>query len=139
MFRYRTVKSLWRPEYASYMIEGTPGQPYGALPAHLNVVEANMIARRKEAQQYLSENEIVLSIANFPRLGCPGFTFPPFEPKPESSVSRSLFFPDEAIFQGHPRFATLTRNIRSRRGSKINIQVPSEFINCIIPMGIIIS
>ncbi|CAG7734850.1 unnamed protein product [Allacma fusca] len=119
-----SVKSLWRPEYASYMVEGTPGKPYGALPAHLNIVEANMTARRKEAQQQLPLDETVLSIANFPRLGCPGFTYPVFNPKPESSVSRSLFFPDEAIFQGHPRFTTLTRNIRSRRGSKIDIQVP---------------
>ena len=24
-------RSLWRPEFASYMIEGTPGTPYGGL------------------------------------------------------------------------------------------------------------
>lgn len=119
-----TAKSLWRPEYAGYMVEGTPGQPYGALPAHLNIVEANMTARRKEAQDQLPPNELVLSIANFPRLGCPNFTFPEYSPKPETSASHSLFFPDEGIFQGHPRFATLTRNIRSRRGSKIDIQIP---------------
>jgi len=121
----RTAKSLWRPEYGAYMIEGTPGQPYGALPAHLNIVEANMVSRRKEAQLQLAPNEFVLS-TNFPRLGCPGFTFPEFNPDPETSASRSYFFPDEAIFQGHPRFATLTRNIRSRRGSKIDIQIPSK-------------
>ncbi|CAL8143842.1 unnamed protein product [Orchesella dallaii] len=119
-----TVKSLWRPEYGAYMIEGTPGTPYGALPVHLNVVEANMKSRRKEAQLLLPPNEMVLSIANFPRLGSPGFTFPVYNPTPESSVSRSRFFPDEAIFPGHPRFQTLTRNIRSRRGNKIDIQVP---------------
>jgi hypothetical protein len=27
------------------MIEGTPGQPYGHLPAHFNMVEANMRLR----------------------------------------------------------------------------------------------
>jgi glutamate--cysteine ligase catalytic subunit len=108
------------------MVEGTPGQPYGALPAHLNIVEANMKSRRKEAQLQLPPNEIVLSICNFPRLGCPGFTFPEYNPEPTSSVSRSWFFPDQAIFQGHPRFETLTRNIRSRRGSKIDIHIPSK-------------
>lgn len=25
-------RSLWRPEFAAYMIEGTPGTPYGGLP-----------------------------------------------------------------------------------------------------------
>ncbi len=125
-FYCSTVKSLWRPEYGAYMIEGTPGAPYGALPVHLNVVEANMKSRRKEAQLLLPPNEMVLSIANFPRLGSPGFTFPEYNPAPETSVSKSRFFPDEAIFPGHPRFQTLTKNIRSRRGGKIDIQIPSK-------------
>ena len=45
---YRNAISLWRPEYADYMIEGTPGQPYGGLLAHFNIVEANMKYRREE-------------------------------------------------------------------------------------------
>lgn len=39
---------MWRPEFASYMIEGTPGKPYGGLLAHFNIVEANMKNRRQE-------------------------------------------------------------------------------------------
>ena len=39
------LESLWRPEYASYMVEGTPGKPYGGSMAHLNTVEANMKLR----------------------------------------------------------------------------------------------
>lgn len=39
-------------------------------------------------------------------------------------VCRSLFFPDEAINNSHPRFATVTRNIRERRGEKVVINVP---------------
>jgi hypothetical protein len=61
------------------------------------------------------------------RLGCHDFTDPLAVPTPESGASHSLFFPDEAIFQGHPRFKTLTRNIRQRRGSKVAINLPSEF------------
>lgn len=38
-------------------------------------------------------------------------------------VTRSKYFPDEAI-NPHPRFATLVENIRSRRGSKVVINVP---------------
>ncbi|KAI5693722.1 hypothetical protein M8J75_004461 [Diaphorina citri] len=118
------VKSLWRPEYGAYMIEGTPGKPYGGLPAHLNIVEANMRYRREEAQELLAEDEVLFSITNFPRLGCPGFTFPPAVPTPTAGASQSLFLPEEMIFPGHPRFATLTRNIRLRRGEKVAINIP---------------
>ena len=45
------VDSLWRPEYAAYMVEGTPGSPYGGLMSHFNVVEANMRRRREEVEQ----------------------------------------------------------------------------------------
>jgi len=40
-------------------------------------------------------------------------------------ASRSLFFPDEAIYPGHPRFKTLTRNIMERRQEKVAINIPS--------------
>lgn len=66
-FRFRNVKSLWRPEYGSYMIEGTPGKPYGGLLAHFNIVEANMRYRRDEAQQLLGPDEVLMTITNFPR------------------------------------------------------------------------
>ncbi|KAI0211359.1 Glutamate--cysteine ligase catalytic subunit [Lamellibrachia satsuma] len=57
-------------------------------------------------------------------LGCPNFTQPPLSPDPQGGVSRSLFFPDGAIFPDHPRFRTLTRNIRERRGEKVAINIP---------------
>uniref|UniRef100_A0A0K8TTX2 Glutamate--cysteine ligase n=1 Tax=Tabanus bromius TaxID=304241 RepID=A0A0K8TTX2_TABBR len=119
------VKSLWRPEYGAYMIEGTPGKPYGGLLAHFNVVEANMRYRRNELTSLLPPGEFVLSITNFPRLGCPKFTYPEFDvtPNDEESAAKSFFFPDEAIFPGHPRFKTLTRNIRQRRGEKVAIKL----------------
>ncbi|XP_078504072.1 glutamate--cysteine ligase catalytic subunit [Lissotriton helveticus] len=116
--------TLWRPEYGSYMIEGTPGQPYGGTMSEFNTVEANMRKRRLEASALLEKNVAICTITAFPRLGCPGFTFPEFEPTPvESGASKSLFFPDEAINK-HPRFSTLTRNIRHRRGEKVAINVP---------------
>ena len=120
------MKCLWRPEYGAYMIEGTPGKPYGGLLAHFNVVEANMRYRRQEAINELQPGEVLLSLTSFPRLGCPDFTEPPAKPTPTSGASRSLFFPDEAIFPGHPRFKTLTRNIRERRGEKVAINLPSK-------------
>ena len=45
---------MWRPEFASYMIEGTPGKPYGGLLAHFNIVEANMKNRRQEVTSLLA-------------------------------------------------------------------------------------
>ncbi|MPC29345.1 Glutamate--cysteine ligase catalytic subunit [Portunus trituberculatus] len=47
-----------------------------------------------------------------------------FTSQPTSGASRSLFFPEAAITQSHPRFKTLTRNIRERRKEKIAINVP---------------
>lgn len=122
------VKSLWRPEYGAYMIEGTPGQPYGGMLAHFNVVEANMRYRRQELTDMLPAGETVLSLTNFPRLGAPAFTWPEAVPTPddEACAARSLYFPDEAIFPGHPRFKTLTRNIRQRRGEKVDINLKGE-------------
>lgn len=64
---FSNVKSLWRPEYGAYMIEGTPGKPYGGLLAHFNIVEANMRYRREEAQQLLGPDEVLMTITNFPR------------------------------------------------------------------------
>ena len=49
------------------MIEGTPGQPYGGLTAHFNVVEANMHYRRQEIQELLEPNEVLMSLTSFPR------------------------------------------------------------------------
>lgn len=73
----------------------------------------------------LANGESVMSITNFPRLGCENFTFPVFQPRPDdpNSSNRSCYFPDEAIFPGHPRFKTLTRNIRMRRGEKVSINL----------------
>ncbi|KAK9879781.1 hypothetical protein WA026_006844 [Henosepilachna vigintioctopunctata] len=117
-------KSLWRPEYGAYMIEGTPGKPYGGLLAHFNIVEANMKLRREEVSQLLTGDERIMSITSFPRLGCENFTDPPTHPNPKEGYTQSFFFPDDAIFPGHPRFKTLSRNIRERRGEKVAINIP---------------
>ncbi|XP_050689699.1 glutamate--cysteine ligase catalytic subunit-like [Eriocheir sinensis] len=77
-----------------------------------------------ELQSLLQPDEVILSLTNFPRLGCPDFAYPPAWPDPNSGASRSLFFPEAAITQSHPRFKTLTRNIRERRQEKIAINVP---------------
>lgn len=119
------LTSLWRQEYASYMVEGTPGVPYLGYMAQFNVVEANMKMRRKEVQELLEPDEQIMSLTVFPRLGCFNFTHPSqlIEGPNSNPVSRSLFFPDAAI-SSHPRFPFLTRNIRERRGEKVAINIP---------------
>ena len=108
------LASLWRPEYASYMVESTPGVPYESF----NTVEQNMRNRRQEVEQLLEKDEICVT-TSFPRLGCPGFTSPEFSPDPVNSFTRSLFWPSEATYGGHPRFAKLSENVRLRRGEKV--------------------
>ncbi|KAK3886936.1 hypothetical protein Pcinc_008945 [Petrolisthes cinctipes] len=120
----KEVRSLWRPEYAEYMVEGTPGQPYGSLVQHFNIVEHNMSFRRSEVQSLLQPDELVLSLTCFPRTGCYDFTRPSSRPDPTCGVTRSLFFPEEAITKCHPRFKTLTNNMRERRKEKVAINVP---------------
>ena len=95
------------------------GVPYGGKIDEFNLVEKNMRIRRKQVEQLLTEDESLMSITVFPRLGCNPFTDPDFRPDPETSFTRSLFWPSEGTFLGHPRFKTLTRNIRERRGEKV--------------------
>jgi glutamate--cysteine ligase catalytic subunit len=47
-----------------------------------------------------------------------------YDPKPFTAIfSESEYVPDYAI-NPHPRFGALTRNIRMRRGKKVDIKVP---------------
>jgi glutamate--cysteine ligase catalytic subunit len=80
-----------------------------------------MAARRKEVQALLKDGEAILSITHFPLMGVNDWTQPHYPVG--GPVARSLFVPDEAI-NVHKRFGTLTRNIRERRGRKIDINVP---------------
>ena len=122
--RNEKTASLWRPEYANYMIEATPGEPYAHQINNFNKLEANMRLRRKQAQDILGEDEFVMSITSFPHLGCENFTWPNYTSTPHEGITRSLFFVDQAIYQDHPRFAALSKNIRERRKSKVAINVP---------------
>ena len=70
----------------------------------------------------------LMSLTVFPRLGCsPSFTFPEIsidkDLHTKNLKTKSLFFPDEVVNK-HPRFLTLANNVRSRRGRKVDIQVP---------------
>ncbi|KAI8819320.1 glutamate-cysteine ligase-domain-containing protein [Fimicolochytrium jonesii] len=116
-------ESSWKPEYGRYMLEGTPGLPYGYTLEDTLAVEESMRRRRELATSLLPPNEAVLTMTNFPLLGSCGFTEPSATATPDSGPSMSLFIPSEAI-NPHARFPTLTANIRERRGSKVSINMP---------------
>ncbi|GAA5874509.1 hypothetical protein JCM3774_005742 [Rhodotorula dairenensis] len=116
---------VFHPEYGRYMLESTPGAPYGATLDDLLLVEGNMRFRRKLAKSRMKSHEVPLTLTSFPRLGAPGIFTDPYYP-PGGGVARSLFLPDE-VTNEHVRFPTLTANIRRRRGSKVAINMPIYF------------
>lgn len=117
--------ATFHPEYAMYMIEGTPGFPYEGFTADLRLVEPNMELRRSLIQNALEDNEFVVSCTSFPLLGFESFCLPWVDEKDGISgpAANSLFVPDSVI-NDHPRFPCLTQNIRQRRGSKVDIRIP---------------
>ncbi|CAO1634185.1 unnamed protein product [Jaminaea pallidilutea] len=117
----------FHPEYGRYMLESTPGAPYGASPKELRAVEPNMRMRRRIARRHLKPNELPITLTSFPRLGVTDGLFLDDETlKANGQASQSLFLPDEIINQ-HARFPTLTANIRKRRGAKVAINLPVFF------------
>ena len=110
-------KSAWMPEYGAWMLESTPGKPFEGLTAILRV-EDSMRLRRSRLLAVLAPDEIAPTMTVFPMLGVTGPKSPSF-----NSISESDYLSDDHIFP-HPRFRTLTQNIRSRRGSKVSIVRP---------------
>jgi len=113
-------KCKWVPEYGSFMVEAIPADPYGGFTSDLRRVEANMRNRRARLLSVLDANEIAPTVVVFPLLGVGNFAgdFPT-----RGKYANSRYIPDEVI-NPHPRFRTLTQNIRNRRGSNVKIMVP---------------
>lgn len=111
----------WVPEYGAWMIEGTPSCPYGGFTTDLRKVEANMRLRRARLLEVLRPDEIAPSVTAFPMMGVGNFTWPPTQPLGPVAMSNYV---SDAVINPHPRFATLTRNIRKRRTRKVDIRVP---------------
>lgn len=113
----------WVPEYGAWMVEATPRRPYTGYTSDLLRVERSMRLRRMRLLSALKEYEIAPTVSAFIMLGAQGDdgSVPPTKvggPKTESE------YISDDIINPHPRFGTLTANIRQRRGSKVNIRVP---------------
>ncbi|KIK91183.1 hypothetical protein PAXRUDRAFT_831052 [Paxillus rubicundulus Ve08.2h10] len=113
----------FHPEYGRYMLESTPGSPYTGSIQDLLSVESNMRYRRLLARKHLKPNEVPITFTSFPRLGAPGIFSEPYSSPEHANSSHSLFLPEE-ITNPHARFPTLTANIRTRRRSKVAINLP---------------
>jgi len=111
----------WHQEYGSWMLEGTPAMPFGGYTKSLLQVEQSMRLRRARLLSALQPGEIAPTVVSFPLMGVGDFVRPAAPPGGRASCSTQV--PDSCI-NPHPRFGTLTANIRSRRGSKVDIRVP---------------
>jgi len=114
----------WHPEACDFVVEGVPAQPYGFLPSHFNIVEANMKLRREQVQKMLDEDEFILNMANFPGYGQVNITYPKIEYGPDHSSEQSAYFPDALTSPIHPRTRSLSENTSARRQTKASINIP---------------
>ncbi|KAJ6269285.1 glutamate-cysteine ligase-domain-containing protein [Bipolaris maydis] len=112
---------VFHPEFGRFMLEATPGKPWGIGFKDLLDVEPNMKWRRAIAKDHMAETEFPITLTTFPRLGSTDCIVPSY---PVSGPKlRSQFVPDE-IANPHIRFPTLAANIRWRRGRKVQVNVP---------------
>lgn len=121
------TETAWRPEMTEYMIESSPGMPYGGLIDHFNTVEANMKLRRAELLSLLDaqNHESVVTLSTYPRLGCPDTIFPRIEfDMATNDATSSIYISDKVLNQKHPRFKNLAKMITLRKERKVFGEVP---------------
>ncbi|OCT47948.1 Glutamate--cysteine ligase [Cladophialophora carrionii] len=111
----------FHPEFGRFMLEATPGKPWGIDFKDLLAVEDDMRLRREIAKAHMDPDQFPITLTTFPRLGLPDTIKPDYPPS--GPALRSQFVPDE-IANPHIRFPTLAANIRSRRGRKVELNVP---------------
>ncbi|KAI9694835.1 MAG: Zn finger-containing GTPase- Activating Protein for ARF [Bathelium mastoideum] len=113
---------VFHPEFGRFMLEATPGKPWGIGFKDLLDVEPNMKWRRRIAKDHMAPTESPITLTTFPRLGSPDEPITPYYPTLGPKL-RSQFVPDE-IANPHIRFPTLAANIRARRARKVQVNVP---------------
>ena len=119
--RHGKTAPTFHPEFGRFMLEATPGAPWGIGFKDLLDVESDMKWRRQIAREHMFGSEFPVTLTTFPLLG-DRKSISPYYP-PSGDKLRSQFVPDE-IANPHIRFPTLAANIRSRRGRKVELNVP---------------
>lgn len=102
----RRESSLWTPEFANYMVEAIPLEPYNHDINSILEIEANMILRRKQLQSFLGPNEFAMTFSTFPLISCSNFTYP------------SISLPSEVIYKANTRYFVSYENIQTRKKSE---------------------
>ena len=130
-------------EYGGWMYEVIPNEPF--LIKDLNLIESNI----KNLYQFLAKKygkTKFLSLGSYPLLGVGKYFINEDEKEDDDNdlignekekIAREQFLEDiknnrlsysnylsDKIINRHPRFGNLTRNIRQRRGSKVDIKIP---------------
>jgi len=123
-FAHQSEGCTWHPEFGSWMVESTPSRPYTNFASDLLRVERNMVLRRARLLSVLAPNEIAPTVTSFPLLGVGEPSDFIHDAKPFSADHSASQYAPDYVINPHPRFSALTRNIRTRRGEKVNIQVP---------------
>ncbi|KAF4757512.1 hypothetical protein FOZ63_026568, partial [Perkinsus olseni] len=105
----------WKPEYASYMIEGVKVPPLLLTENDIaKQVLSSLIKRRRTAEAALPEDVHVMSIPAFPTLGA---EYTHRDDHLKGPTAESILVPDDVITP-HVRFQTLTKSVRARKGAK---------------------
>ncbi|KAL4938775.1 glutamate-cysteine ligase-domain-containing protein [Aspergillus oleicola] len=118
-----------QPECLLYMVEMAADPPFGPALRGILQVEDNLVRRRKAIQSLLGNDEAVLSIPVFPRLGTvEPFTQPPIEAQSNSELSTTSSSPSsvdfDPLFSKCKRFQCFAKNIRRRSGREFGINLP---------------
>ena len=124
-YSFMTQGCNWQPEYGDWMVESVPRDPYTGFVSDLLKVEKMMQLRRQRLHFALEQNEIAPSMSVFPMLGVSGY---PHTTPNKGPIANSEYLSDRVI-NPHPRFQALTANIRARRQSNVNIEVPLESVS----------
>lgn len=110
---YNDLKFPLMFEYGSWMFEMIPSGPYNTKCNFEEIIES--IREKYEVLQ--QKSRIPLTIPVIPFMG--------LDQTPDSinEITNSKYI-DDSYISSHPRFKTLTKHIRLRRGSNVEIFVP---------------
>lgn len=116
------------PEFASYMVEGTPREPWSLHADFGPQVQDWFLGATRQIRAGLMKMDMKhvfpFTLTSFPLLGVPDSVceYSSYIAGP-CSIMESEFC-DDILVNPHPRFGTLARNIRARRGKKVHITAP---------------
>ncbi len=113
----------WPPEYGDCMIAGVPKFPFEHLLDGIYHLEGNLSNRRRELLSHLDLNEICPTLSIVPNL-CNNIVNETTAIS-KNPITNSKYVTDSIIYP-HVRFHTLTKNIREKRGNKVDIPIYIE-------------